>query len=1019
MAISGNHILVGLGGTGGKILRAFKMRMYEEFPTKAERSKIPVSLVYVDSTDEMMPQDGRPRPDFRVMGQDASFTKNEFLNIKEVDVEYILDHINNYPNLKGIVDNVGAIRTAIGSLGQAAGQKRRAGRLLFAANAGKYVAKLQEAYAKAEAVSGIGDPERLVIHIFAGLSGGTGSGSIIDAIVQARKNYPEAKILVYVMMPERHLPKPKMDKGRYYQNGYAALNELNALQSGRWNPHDVTGKGPAKLFSARIKGVADGITIYTNVNENGLTVNSLEELPKIIGDYIFARIFYINPENEIYHDILRAYNFENIDDFALEFDEIGQPDENGQIPAARTKKLNSFGIKRVMYPELRVLKHITYTTAKSILYQFKFNNWNGNKGFINEERNKDYRKAYLDKDNLYHWMLDFDHLTLDSKILPSDTDYPSFQDYWHRITNNFADKAKEKADPLNELDNILSDFYKNRFREEGVEKYFENKEKVIPEMVKEIRSQIEKELFEKWKQGEVSLVELQKVSDLLIETVDKLRTDIEDEIIKENDAFKEIDEERKANVLEWSKLSLAKRVIGESSRIYGRHKLTLTDYYESKTRIIALEFAKKLLAKLKVEIGNLNTDISAFGQVLTEAVDATEKLIMAQQKVNKGLEDISGAIIEVSEEELMQKFEIELQIDKNAMQVISNNIREQILGNNEFSNFGKLATEIVADKIINVFDIELAKIVRTKHNERAEAQNKVLGLNILSQLQQKLRTEDDIKKFAHDIAAQSGRYLKLDPNQLQLHLRNNEDYLSPSNPASINIREVLVSIPSPDENEAQKNFADRLEAALKESFAQNITFTRDSPRKDELSIITVGCCFPMRAIDWMAPYKEKYETFLNSGNPNTDASNSILLYSEGNGEGLPSLYAVDNAEEIAAAQATKPEPKNSIDSVPGPSTDSNKGGTVPPPPPPQAEIEVHLAVGGVTYGPFNYNQCKEMVSTKQLTKETLVWYDGLSGWVPAGDAPKLKNLFAPAVPPVPPAVPGGIPPVPPMPPVQQ
>lgn len=29
---NGNHILVGLGGTGGKILRAFKMRMFEEFP---------------------------------------------------------------------------------------------------------------------------------------------------------------------------------------------------------------------------------------------------------------------------------------------------------------------------------------------------------------------------------------------------------------------------------------------------------------------------------------------------------------------------------------------------------------------------------------------------------------------------------------------------------------------------------------------------------------------------------------------------------------------------------------------------------------------------------------------------------------------------------------------------------------------------------------------------------------------------------------------------------------------------
>ena len=69
-----NHILIGLGGTGGKILRAFKMRMFEEFPDSQERRKQSVQLLYVDTTKEMMPREGRPRPDFRVMGQDASFT---------------------------------------------------------------------------------------------------------------------------------------------------------------------------------------------------------------------------------------------------------------------------------------------------------------------------------------------------------------------------------------------------------------------------------------------------------------------------------------------------------------------------------------------------------------------------------------------------------------------------------------------------------------------------------------------------------------------------------------------------------------------------------------------------------------------------------------------------------------------------------------------------------------------------------------------------------------------------------
>ena len=48
-----NHILIGLGGTGGKILRAFKMRMFEEFPDQKEREKQSVSLLYVDSSKEI------------------------------------------------------------------------------------------------------------------------------------------------------------------------------------------------------------------------------------------------------------------------------------------------------------------------------------------------------------------------------------------------------------------------------------------------------------------------------------------------------------------------------------------------------------------------------------------------------------------------------------------------------------------------------------------------------------------------------------------------------------------------------------------------------------------------------------------------------------------------------------------------------------------------------------------------------------------------------------------------------
>ena len=45
---SPNHILVGVGGTGGKVLKAIRKRIYQEFPNDEERDKLSIGFVYVD-----------------------------------------------------------------------------------------------------------------------------------------------------------------------------------------------------------------------------------------------------------------------------------------------------------------------------------------------------------------------------------------------------------------------------------------------------------------------------------------------------------------------------------------------------------------------------------------------------------------------------------------------------------------------------------------------------------------------------------------------------------------------------------------------------------------------------------------------------------------------------------------------------------------------------------------------------------------------------------------------------------
>ena len=180
----------------------------------------------------------------------------------------------------------------------------------------------------------------------------------------------------------------------------------------------------------------------------------------------------------------------------------------------------------------------------------------------------------------------------------------------------------------------------------------------------------------------------------------------------------------------------------------------------------------------------------------------------------------------------------------------------------------------------------------------------------------------------------------------------------------------------------------------------------------------------MRAIDWMKTYKERYERFLNTGNPNTDSANAILLHSEGNGTQFPSIFAVDNAEEIAAQKAMATDAGISAHSslqsfqTQSSSVPPMPGAVMPPMPgsmpsvATEPEISVYIAVAGQQYGPFNRELCKQMVKSGQLTEQSTVWMEGLSAWMPAGQVASLKSLFAPQLPP---PMPGAtsMPPMPP------
>jgi membrane protease subunit (stomatin/prohibitin family) len=71
-----------------------------------------------------------------------------------------------------------------------------------------------------------------------------------------------------------------------------------------------------------------------------------------------------------------------------------------------------------------------------------------------------------------------------------------------------------------------------------------------------------------------------------------------------------------------------------------------------------------------------------------------------------------------------------------------------------------------------------------------------------------------------------------------------------------------------------------------------------------------------------------------------------------------------------------------------------------PPPLPNQVIQYFVAVNGQQMGPYSLEQIQESINQKQITKDTLIWTQGMSSWEKASKV--LSNYFSQTPPPLPP-----------------
>ncbi len=74
---------------------------------------------------------------------------------------------------------------------------------------------------------------------------------------------------------------------------------------------------------------------------------------------------------------------------------------------------------------------------------------------------------------------------------------------------------------------------------------------------------------------------------------------------------------------------------------------------------------------------------------------------------------------------------------------------------------------------------------------------------------------------------------------------------------------------------------------------------------------------------------------------------------------------------------------------------------IAPPPIPAQEKLWHVVIDGAAQGPFSKARLGRMQNEGQLTRNSLVWSEGMDGWTAAGEVTELGKLFTVLPPPLP------------------
>ncbi|MBF0495865.1 MAG: hypothetical protein HQK58_04720 [Deltaproteobacteria bacterium] len=490
------------------------------------------------------------------------------------------------------------------------------------------------------------------------------------------------------------------------------------------------------------------------------------------------------------------------------------------------------------------------------------------------------------------WKISDEHLCLSRGILPedgADKKWKTIPALWENVVTNFVEviKANKAEKWFDELAKLCKKQFIEDFRGMGVRRFYQVKSTAREDMVKVIVAGIQSELFDQWKNSELSLHEVSLLmTSLIADTEDRLGQ-IDGKIArardKEDNCKVQISKKRQ----DFDRCGLVGKMVGKKWDLFHAQVELMQQKYVIMTLIEGFLFAKSLLLNLIDEFNRLNREIANCAALLTEAVARCD-FGMKERCKGSFEADIHGHLVKFHDYERVSKFAARLVKQQSAQKSQTNKIRSVLvakLGNEP--SFALFSERIHISFLMKTLEMICGVDVMKAHDTLIDRQeDRLFGMSIIEKLKQRFESDPSgLRDYIEKLLCYTGVNLTFDKDEMGEKATNGSGKEILSSAFTILIPRSQTSL----------GFVAQLKTAFSESVEAEVEIIETDHKINEIDLINVKSAFPLRFVKQVRLLKEEYLRRITG----SDAENSrFLLHLEGNGSQHPPLYATTSDEKV-------------------------------------------------------------------------------------------------------------------------